>query len=95
MRGRPCVVQMGEFWFDFEAQGWLLITEHMERPGVIGQMGTLLGELDVSIAFVQVGRREPGGYGLMVLGLDGSPPESMLERVQELPTVRSAWLASL
>lgn len=95
MRGQPRIVRLGGFWFDFVAQGRLLITEHIERPGVIGQMGTLLGEMGVSISFVQVGRQERGGYGLMVLGLDDDPPSEMLERVEQLPSVRAAWLARL
>ncbi|MGC9359104.1 MAG: phosphoglycerate dehydrogenase, partial [Anaerolineae bacterium] len=95
MRGQPRVVRLGEFWFDFAARGRLLITEHVERPGVIGQMGTLLGGMDVSISFVQVGRQERGGYGLMVLGLDDEPPAGMLTKVEQLPSVRAAWLVRL
>ncbi len=95
MREQPRVVRLGAFWFDFAARGRLLLTEHVERPGVIGQMGTLLGGMGVSISFVQVGRQERGGYGLMVLGLDDEPPADMLAEVQALPSVRSAWLVHL
>jgi D-3-phosphoglycerate dehydrogenase / 2-oxoglutarate reductase len=95
MRGQPRVVRLGEFWFDFAARGRLLITEHVERPGVIGEMGTLLGGMGVSISFVQVGRQERGGYGLMVLGLDDEPPARMLTEVEGLPSVRAAWLVHL
>ena len=95
LRGQPRVVQVGSFWFDFAAEGRLLLTEHIEQPGVIGQMGTLLGEMDLSISFVQVGRQERGGHGLMVLGLDDDPPPSMLTRVEKLPSVRSAWMVLL
>jgi len=95
LRGQPRVVRIGSFWFDFAAEGRLLLTEHIEQPGVIGQMGTLLGEMDLSISFVQVGRQERGGHGLMVLGLDDDPPSSMLTRVEKLPSVRSAWMVRL
>jgi len=66
------------------------VSEHTEQPGIIGQMGTLLGELGVSIAFVQVGRQARGGPGLMILGLDDPLDGAGLERVMALPSIRSA-----
>jgi len=95
LRGHPRVLQVDRFWFDFAAEGRVLFTEHIEQPGVIGQMGTLLGEMGQSISFVQVGRQERGGPGLMVLGLDDDAPADMLGRVKELPSVRGAWLVRL
>ena len=58
------------FWFDVLAEGLLLVSEHVEAPGVIGQMGTLLGDAGINISFVQVGRQARGGRGLMVTGID-------------------------
>jgi len=90
MRGQPHIVRVGEHWFDFVAAGDLLVSEHTEQPGIIGQMGTLLGELGLSIAFVQVGRQARGGLGLMILGLDDPLDDAGLERLMALPSIRSA-----
>jgi len=90
MRGQPHIVRVGEHWFDFVAAGDLLVSEHTEQPGIIGQMGTLLGELGLSIAFVQVGRQARGGPGLMILGLDDPLDDAGLERLMALPSIRSA-----
>ena len=90
LRGEPHIVRIGEFWFDFHASGELLLSEHLEQPGVIGQMGTLLGDLGVSISFVQVGRRARGGEGLMILGLDEPLSTEGLARLMTLPSVRRA-----
>ncbi len=90
MRGQPHIVRVGEHWFDFGAAGDLLLSEHVEQPGIIGQMGSLLGELGVSIAFVQVGRQARGGLGLMILGLDDPLDDAGLARVMALPSIRSA-----
>ena len=95
MRGQPHIVRIDEFWLDFVASGLLLVSEHIEQPGVIGQMGTLLGEAGISISFVQVGRRQKGGYGVMVLGLDDRLSPETLQRVKALPSVRSARLIEL
>ena len=95
MRGQPHIVRIDDFWLDFVASGLLLVSEHAEQPGVIGQMGTLLGEAGISISFVQVGRRQKGGYGVMVLGLDDRLSPETLERVMAMPSVRSARLIEL
>lgn len=95
VRGRPHIVCIDNFWLDFAAEGLLLVTEHIEQPGVIGQMGTLLGDAGINISFVEVGRERIGGYGLMVLGLDEPISEETLAQIMTLPSVRSAWTISL
>ncbi|RIV40649.1 phosphoglycerate dehydrogenase [Micromonospora radicis] len=58
--------------FDVEigAEGILLFLRYADRPGVVGTVGTLLGEAGVNIAAMQVARREAGGETLMTLTVD-------------------------
>jgi D-3-phosphoglycerate dehydrogenase len=96
IRGRPHVVRIDDYsWFDFTAEGLLLVSEHVEAPGIIGQMGTLLGEAGINISFVQVGRQARGGRGLMVTGIDDAVPPDVLDRVLALPSTRSARVVRL
>jgi D-3-phosphoglycerate dehydrogenase len=95
MRGEPHIVCIDDFWLDFVARGLLLISEHIERPGIIGRMGTLLGEAGISISFVQTGRKERGGPGVMVIGLDDPVAPELLEKIKALPSVRSARVVKL
>jgi len=53
-----------------------------DRPGVIGRVGTILGESGVNIASMQVGRRKQGGEALMALTVDAGIPVGVLERVE-------------
>jgi len=53
-----------------------------DRPGVIGRVGTILGESGVNIASMQVGRRKQGGEALMALTVDAGIPAGVLERVE-------------
>lgn len=92
VRGRPHLVGIDGFWLDFPLEGYLLLSEHIEQPGVLGRMGTLLGEAGVSISFVQVGRWGRGSRGVMVLGLDDPAPPGLLERIRTLPSIRSVRL---
>ncbi|MGQ9566938.1 MAG: phosphoglycerate dehydrogenase [Anaerolineae bacterium] len=95
IRGEPHVVEIDGYYLDFVARGHLLLSEHIEGPGILGRVGTLLGEAGVNISFVQVGRKARGGLGLMVLGLDEPPSQDVLARMRDLPTVRSVWTVVL
>ena len=53
-----------------------------DRPGVIGKVGTLLGESGVNIGSMQVGRRKQGGEALMALTVDAGIPAGVLDRVE-------------
>ena len=95
LRAEPHIVQIDGHWLDFVARGLLLASEHIEQPGILGRMGTVLGEAGVNIHFVQVGRRERGGPGMLVLGLDDPLTPAVLAQVMALPSIRSARMVSL
>jgi uncharacterized protein with ACT and thioredoxin-like domain len=95
LRGEPHIVRVDDYWLDFVARGLLLVSEHIEQPGILGRMGTVLGNAGVNIHFVQVGRRERGGPGLLVLGLDDQLTPQVLNQVLSLPSIRSARMAKL
>ena len=54
----------------------------MDRPGVVGIVGTLLGEASVNIANMQVGRQTVGGEALMGLAVDSPLPDDDLDRIK-------------
>jgi hypothetical protein len=95
LRREPHIVQIDGLWLDFLARGLLLVSEHIEMPGILGRMGTVLGNANVNIHFVQVGRRERGGPGILVLGLDDPLTADVLDQVLALPSIRSAKMVML
>jgi D-3-phosphoglycerate dehydrogenase len=66
--------------FDLElaAEGVLLFFRYVDRPGVVGTIGSFLGEAGVNIAAMQVARREAGGEALMTLTVDSSVDAELL-----------------
>lgn len=95
LRNEPHIVHVNGYWLDFVAQGSLLVSEHIEQAGILGRMGTVLGNAGVNIHFVQVGRQERGGPGLLVLGLDDPLTPDVLNQVLALPSIRSARMVRL
>ncbi len=81
------VVQMGGFPMDFVPEGVVLVTEHHDRPGVIGHVGTLLGNENINIASMYVGRNKPGEHAIMVLGVDGEVPAYVIDKIVQIPGI--------
>ena len=75
--------------------GILLCTRHEDRPGFIGEIGSLLGTANVNIGFMQLGRDHPRGIALMVLGVDDPIAPEILAAIHALPAVKSARVVTL
>lgn len=75
----PRIVFINDFNIDFLPEGNLLYIQHMDRPGVIGRVGKVLGDHSINIATMQVGRKQAGGEAIMVLSFDKPLDDSSLE----------------
>lgn len=85
LQDEPHIVGIDDLWVDFVASGHLLLTWHHDRPGIVGRIGTLLGQNDVNIAFMHLGRRSPRGEAIMVLGLDEAIPDPLFPQLVAMP----------
>lgn len=81
------IVQMGGFPMDFVPEGVVLITDHRDKPGVIGSVGTLLGNENINIAGMYVGRKTPGEKAIMVLSVDAEVPAKVIEKMLQIPGI--------
>ncbi len=79
------LVRLNEFQFEAYLDGLLLIYRHRDVPGVIGFIGTHLGEDNVNIAQMALGRRSqaPGGPAAAILNLDSAPSAAALNKIRE------------
>ena len=68
----------------------MVFFRYEDRPGVVGIVGTLLGDAGVNIANMQVGRQTEGGEALMALAVDSPIPEPVLVRITEQARLRDA-----
>jgi D-3-phosphoglycerate dehydrogenase len=68
------------FDLDLSAEGVLLFFRYADRPGVVGAVGSILGDAGVNIAAMQVARREAGGEALMTLTVDSVVPSDLLAK---------------
>jgi D-3-phosphoglycerate dehydrogenase len=73
----------------------MLVTQHTDRPGVIGKVGTLLGEAGINIAGMHVGRESEGQGALMVLKLDTPTPDALLDQIRRVDGMETVRLVQL
>jgi D-3-phosphoglycerate dehydrogenase len=75
--------------------GHLLYVKNDDTPGVVGHIGTLLGERHVNIARMTVGRKPGSGRAVMLIEIDGELAETTLAEVRAIAGVREARAITL
>jgi D-3-phosphoglycerate dehydrogenase len=77
------LTDLDDFELELELERVLLFFRYADRPGVVGSIGTLLGEAGVNIAAMQVARRDVGGEALMTLTVDTAVSSDLLARAAD------------
>ena len=86
----PRIIDLDGFEIDAIPIGGLLLTKHRDVPGMIGKVGTVLGDASVNISSMQVSRtHDVGGDAIMVLGIDGRVPDEALRRLREIAGINA------
>jgi D-3-phosphoglycerate dehydrogenase len=90
--GRPRLIQIRDLNMDAEFAAHMLYVINEDKPGMIGRLGTLLGEAKVNIAAFALGRSAPGADAIALVEVDGGVDEKVLAAIRELPSVKQATL---
>jgi len=77
-KGELRIVELNGFEFDVTPSPFMLVAENSDTPGMIGQIGTLLGASKINIATMQVSRNQQKGRAMMVMTVDSQIPQDFL-----------------
>ncbi|NLH82617.1 MAG: phosphoglycerate dehydrogenase [Phyllobacteriaceae bacterium] len=88
--GKPRLVEIKGIQMDAEFQPSMLYVTNKDKPGFIGRLGTLLGEVGVNIATFALGRKAEGEEAICLIAVDGPVSEELLARVAALEGVVQA-----
>jgi len=91
----PRIVQIEDYRVHIIPQGVLIVLKNHDVPGVIGRVGTLLGNYKINIAEYQQARLSKGGQALAAISVDGEVGEPVREALLQLPEVSSATVVRL
>jgi len=89
------LVKINGFYLEAVPEGFILMLNNRDVPGVVGNVGMLLGEAKINIAGLQLGREKVGGMALSLVHVDERIPAPVLEQLRQLPNIVSADLLEL
>src|SRR3989339_1614974 len=91
----PRIVNVDGLYVETIPQGYMLFLENWDKPGVIGNLGTLLGKNGVNIAGMTFGRDKPGGKAVSALNIDSAVSAEVTGQIKKLDNILSVKLVKL
>ncbi|KAL6546124.1 D-3-phosphoglycerate dehydrogenase 1, chloroplastic [Orobanche gracilis] len=85
--GIPHLTRVGSFEVDVSLEGSIILCRQVDQPGMIGNVGRILGEENVNVSFMSVGRIAPRKQAVMAIGVDEEPSKQSLMRIGEIPAI--------
>jgi D-3-phosphoglycerate dehydrogenase / 2-oxoglutarate reductase len=94
-RKDPRIIEIDRFKVEVVPEGHLLLILNVDRPGVIGTVGQVVGDHHINIARMQCSREERGGNALLIFGLDAPVPGAVLDQIKSSKNILSVKVADL
>ncbi len=91
----PRIVRINDFYVDSVPDGYMLVIANRDVPGIIGQIGTILGRNKINIAGMSFGRDEKGGRAVSILNIDSDVPKKVLDEMREAKNIQEVKLVKL
>ncbi|MDD5774622.1 MAG: phosphoglycerate dehydrogenase [Candidatus Omnitrophica bacterium] len=91
----PRIVKIDDFYVEASPSGYLLVMKNWDVPGIIGSVGTLMGQNKINIAAMVFGRKEVGGVAVSILNVDSPISSELLEKIKSLENILAVRLVKL
>tara|TARA_Y100001970_G_scaffold48951_1_gene62084 strand:- start:999 stop:2585 length:1587 start_codon:yes stop_codon:yes gene_type:complete len=88
--GELRIISIDQYPVNVSPSRFMLLTRHRDMPGIIGKLGSLLGDHNVNIASMQVGRKIVRGEAVMVVSVDDPIPSTLLDSILKVEGITSA-----
>ena len=80
--GAPRIVGLRDYAMDFLPEPHMLLLSYLDRPGMIGKIGTIMGQHDINIASMNLGRSQMKGEAMVILSLDSPVSVPVVEELK-------------
>jgi len=88
---KPRIVEINGLFYDFAPSNYMLALRNNDVPGVIGDIGTFLGNKGINIAGLQCGRKEKGNIAISIITLDDAVSTEDLNELKNFPDIIDAY----
>jgi D-3-phosphoglycerate dehydrogenase len=92
---QPRIVRIDDFMLEAIPEGPTILIHNHDRPGVVGAVGALLGDAGINISRMQLALVRERSEAAMIVNVDSSPSEEVMERLRALPNMITAQLVNL
>ena len=84
---QPRIVKVDNYYVELSPSGDMIVIQNWDRPGIIGNLGTLLGKHSINIASMTFGREKPGGAAISVFNVDSPVSSEVLDKIKKLENI--------
>lgn len=91
----PRIVKINDFYVEVIPEGHMLIIYNVDKPGIIGNLGTLLGKHHINIAGMTFGRLKKGGKAITVLNIDSPVSREILDKIKKIEYIKEVKMVKL
>lgn len=92
---QPRIVKIDEYYVEMSPYGEMVVIQNWDRPGIIGNLGMLLGKHNINIATMTFGREKPGGKAITVLNVDSPISEEILDKIKKTENILAVKVIKL
>ncbi|UGV40889.1 phosphoglycerate dehydrogenase [Methanococcoides orientis] len=93
--GEPKIITINGQHVDLVPKGFMIVSNHINRPNVIGPCCMVLGDNGINISGMQVGRVDVGGRTIMALNVDTEVSEKILDEIRGIDGILDATIVTL
>ncbi len=91
----PRIVKIDDYSVEIVPEGNMLVMNNNDKPGVIGNIGAIMGNNNINIARMHFGRESAGGKAISVVNIDSSISDELLEEIRHLPNILDVKVINL
>lgn len=92
---QPRIVKIDSYYVELSPIGEMIVVQNWDRPGIIGNLGTLLGKHNINIASMTFGREKPGGRAVTVLNVDSPISTEILDKIKKTENILAVKVIKL
>jgi len=92
---QPRIVKIDEYYVEVSPVGEMIVIQNRDRSGIIGNLGTLLGEHKINIAAMTFGREKLGGKAISILNVDSPVSLALSEKIRKIENILAVKIIRL
>lgn len=92
---QPRIVKIDSYYVEASPEGQMIMLQNWDKPGIIGNLGTILGKHNINIAAMSFGREKQAGKAISLLNVDSPVPADVLDKIKKTENILGVKLITI